>query len=85
MVFVGVFMENYEDYLTEKFWEISSEMMKDKDINEIKKYILGFVRIVEVGLMKETYVMAVVPVVVTLLQKMKMKHIILLLKAGQTD
>ena len=78
-------MENYEDYLTEKFWEISSEMMKDKDINEIKKYILGFVRIVEVGLMKETYVMAVVPVVVTLLQKMKMKHIILLLKAGQTD
>ena len=48
-------MENYEDYLTEKFWEISSEMMKDKDINEIKKYILGFVRIVEVGLMKETY------------------------------
>ena len=44
-----------------------------------------FVRIVEVGLMKETYVMAVVPVVVTLLQKMKMKHIILLLKAGQTD
>lgn len=36
-------MENYEDYLTEKFWEISSEMMKDKDINEIKKYILGFI------------------------------------------
>ena len=34
---------------------------------------------------EQDVIMAVVPVVVTLLQKMKMKHIILLLKAGQTD
>ena len=36
-------MINYENYLKEKLWEISSELMKDKDINEFKKYILGFI------------------------------------------
>ena len=36
-------MENYEDYLKKRLWELSSELMKEKDINEFKKYILGFI------------------------------------------
>ena len=36
-------MGNHEDYLKEKLWELSEELTKDKDINEFKKYILGFI------------------------------------------
>ncbi|MEE0719538.1 MAG: N-6 DNA methylase [Methanobrevibacter smithii] len=36
-------MENYGNYLKEKLWEISSELSNNKDINEFKKYILGFI------------------------------------------
>lgn len=36
-------MENHEDYLKEKLWELSEELIKDNDINEFKKYILGFI------------------------------------------
>lgn len=40
---VVIFMENYGNYLKEKLWEISSELSNNKDINEFKKYILGFI------------------------------------------
>ena len=36
-------MKNYENYLKEKLWETSTKLMKNKDINEFKKYILGFI------------------------------------------
>ena len=36
-------MKSYENYLKETLWDISSDLMKDKDINEFKKYILGFI------------------------------------------
>lgn len=36
-------MENYENYLKKQLWELSSEFMKEKGINEFQKYILGFI------------------------------------------